>query len=615
MMRRSILMFSASVWAVGCTSQLDRDWKHIDELDERLGTVEPFDGIAAISASTTLSDSAATEQDGVAKVEKLLDLMSTGEPRGIGISEVRRSTIENNLAIQSSLVSPEVAAQQLRAERAKFESTFQASVSQSRTVDPSFYGNGTVDTETDVFTATPGLAVPLRSGGSVTLDWTVATDAYRTPGAPSSDVAESVPGISLQQPLLQGAGFEYNEASIVLAATQRGEASAQTQVAVINQVVQAEIAYWQLHLAWEVLRIDLDLYRTSRELLENQRRLVAARAGSIANVYNFEVAMAASVEAVIGSETNLRQAVRGLKVIMQDPTVSLDGSVALEPTSQPRLVGYTFDQQELVRSAMRNRGEILQLEYEQLGQAVQVMMSENEMLPQLDLNATWNANGNDSGTSIRSANQALFGRDDPDGWSIGVTASVPLGNEAAIANYQAAMLQRLQSIANRRQQEILVTQEVLDAIDALEGGWNSIIASDFQVRAAGRFYDAYQTLFERGEIPSSSLTQALDSLNTARIQKVTAEVDYQIDLANLAQATGCLLGHAAVDWSDDLDRERLADPDRGSPADELRTGSGNALDNGGPTLQEMLDRSKSKSKSEAGRPQPAKAPDSRESDG
>jgi len=613
MMRRSILMFSASVWAVGCTSQLDRDWKHIDELDERLGTVEPFDGIAAISAATTLSDSTATEQDGVAKVEKLLDLMSTGEPRGIGISEVRRSTIENNLAIQSSLVSPEVAAQQLLAERAKFESTFEASVSESRTVNPTFYGNAgePPDTETNVFTATPGLAVPLRSGGAVTLDWTVSTDAFRTAGTPTSDAAQSSPGISLQQPLLQGAGFEYNEASIVLAATQLGEASAQTQVAVINQVVQAEIAYWQLHLAWEVLRIDLDLYRTSRELLENQRRLVEARAGSIANVYNFEVAMAASVEAVIGSETNLRQAVRGLKVIMQDPTVSLDGSVALEPTSRPRLVGYTFDQQVLVRSAMRNRGEILQLEYEQLGQTVQVMMRENEMLPQLNLNAAWNANGIGNGSSIRSANQALFGRDDPDGWSIGVTASVPLGNEAAIANYQAAVLQRLQSIADRRQQEILVTQEVLDAIDGLEGGWNSIIASDFQVRAAGRFYDAYQTLFERGEIPSSSLTQALDSLNTARIQKVTSEVDYQIDLANLAQATGCLLGHAAVDWSDDLDRERLADPDRASPADGVRTGTGNALDNGGPTLQEMLDRSKS----EAGRPQPAKTPGPREIDG
>ncbi|MDG2133700.1 MAG: hypothetical protein P8J88_09450, partial [Phycisphaerales bacterium] len=67
--------------------------------------------------------------------------------------------------------------------------------------------------------------------------------------------------------------------------------------------------------------------------------------------------------------------------------------------------------------------------------------------------------------------------------------------------------------------------------------------------------------------------------------------------------------------SDDLDRERLADPDRASPADGVRTGTGNALDNGGPTLQEMLDRSKSKSKSEAGRPQPAKTPAPRESDG
>ena len=594
MKRRELLTFASLLWAVGCTSRIDREWRQVETIDERLGTIESFDEVGAIAGTSTIPPETEGDRDGVARIESLLDLMSTGDPRGIGISDVRRSTIENNLAIQSSLVPPEVAAEALRAEQAKFESTFQANVSLSRTVDPSFYGNGElVDTETDIFSATPGLAVPLRGGGTVVLDWTVATDSYVVPGDPASEAAQSSPSVSLQQPLLRGAGRDYNEASILLAGTERGEARAEAQIAVVNQVVQADIAYWRLHLAWEVLRIDLDLYRTSRELLENQRRLVAARAGSIANVYNFEVALAASVEAVIGSETNLRQAVRGLKVVMQDPTLSLDGSVALEPTSRPSLVGYEFDEQELVRSALRNRAELLQLEFQRLGDAARVMMRENEMLPQVDLEAAWNVNGNSGGGSIRNANRNLLDRKDPDGWSIGVSVGVPIGNEAAIANYQAAVLRRLQSIADRRQQEILVTQEVLDAVDQLEGGWNSIVTSDFQVRAAKRFYEAYRTLFERGEIPSSSLTQALNALNTARIQKVSAEVDYQIDLANLAQATGCLLGHAAVDWEGDLDREALAAPSRESPLKGLRTGAGDDLDDGGSTLREILDESRS----------------------
>ena len=197
--------------------------------------------------------------------------------------------------------------------------------------------------------------------------------------------------------------------------------------------------------------------------------------------------------------------------------MSLDGSVALRPSSEPKLVGYDFDQQVLVRTALRNRAELLQLEFQQLARSVTVMLRENEMLPQLDLQAAWNANGFASGLSIERANSDLG--NEPDGWAVGLQARVSLGNDAAIANYEAAILQRLQTVADRRQQEILVTQEVLDAIDSLEAGWNSILTAELQVQAATRFYAAYETLFNRGQIPSSNLTQALRSLNAAKTQQ------------------------------------------------------------------------------------------------
>jgi hypothetical protein len=47
---------------------------------------------------------------------------------------------------------------------------------------------------------------------------------------------------------------------------------------------------------------------------------------------------------------------------------------------------------------------------------------------------------------------------------------------------------------------------------------------------------------------TSDLTQALQKLNDATVQKVNAEVNYQIDLAQDPQVSGCLLGHAGVDW-------------------------------------------------------------------
>ena len=76
--------------------------------------------------------------------------------------------------------------------------------------------------------------------------------------------------------------------------------------------------------------------------------------------------------------------------------------------------------------------------------------------------------------SYRRANEDLF--NEPDGWMVGVNLSVPLGNDVAIANLQAALLARLQSIADLRERRITVTAEVLDAIDALETGWDQILA-------------------------------------------------------------------------------------------------------------------------------------------
>lgn len=579
-------ILGALVFSSGCSSTVDSEWNRIDELEQRLGTVQSLESLEGAKARPA-EPRIAGDMAEVDRVEGLLSLMSVGEPRDLTLVEVRRSTLENNLQIQSTLLLPEISDQRLRAERAKFQSTFVASIEQSRVVSPDYGVGPQLDSATTSFTAVPGLEIPLQSGGSVSLDWTLATSEISGPG--SADVASSLPSVRLQQPLLRGAGVEYNEGSIIIAGAELGVARSEAQVEVINQLVRAEVAYWQLHLAWRLLEIDLDLYTTARTLLDEQRRLVAVGAGSIANVYNFETLLANAVDGVVQAEQQVRQAVRAVKVVMQEPAMTLDGSVALRPVSEPRLVGFDFNAQRLVNSALENRGELLQLEFEQLARVVEVSLAKNQTLPQLDLRASWNASGYDRSLSIAAATSNLLdGRDSP-GWSIGAVASIPIGNEIALANYQAAILQRLQTIADRRQQEILVTQEVLDAIDAIEAGWNGILTVELQVRAATRFYQSYQTLFSRGQIPSSNLTQALQTLNAAKIQKVSAEVEYQISLAQLAAATGCLLGHAGVDWTSDLDIDRLERPGE-TPLEGIPAGDGDALEQGRPTLQQMLDR-------------------------
>ena len=66
-----------------------------------------------------------------------------------------------------------------------------------------------------------------------------------------------------------------------------------------------------------------------------------------------------------------------------------------------------------------------------------------------------------------------------------------------------------------------------------------------------------QVLFQRGERTSTDVASAINQFAQARISVASAEAGYQVSLANLAGATGCLLGHSGVEWQSYLDLESL----------------------------------------------------------
>jgi outer membrane protein TolC len=214
---------------------------------------------------------------------------------------------------------------------------------------------------------------------------------------------------------------------------------------------------------------------------------------------------------------------------------------------------YEFDTEALVNTAISNRADLLQKEFLQVEAAVAVLAAKNQLLPNLSLIGGYTFNGFDSsGSSIQNANSQLFNGGftgtPQSGWTVGLSASVPIGNEAAIAAYQSALLSRLKSIANTRQMEITVTADVLNAIDSLRSGWEQILVSRYSVIAAGRNLDAMQTLFKMGERASTDLANAIQLQAVARITSARADMNYQIGLAQLATATGCLLGQSGVEW-------------------------------------------------------------------
>ena len=577
--RIALLMLFTGI--AGCASPLDTDHRDVASIKKQLGTIQNLDQARGLTEGETLESILAAAKlkekqtaDDRLEIEKRLariaELVKPGKTIDFTLQETRRQTLQNNLSIQAVLLDPSIAKQAVRLQQAKFESTFSLSVTQSRTVAPGYNSasQGNPTTETDYFVAVPSVTVPLRSGGDLSIDWTTES-SLNTTNDSSSGLAIIQPSVSITQPILRNAGYDYNESSIVIAKAQEAEAEAATQYSILSTLLAAETAYWTLYQAAETLAVQEDIYNYTKKTLDDTRIQVNAGFGSISSVYNFEVTLSSTVSNLLTAEDNLAMAIRNLKSTMQDPGISLDGSVAITATTKPILRAYEFDTTLLVDAAVRNRADLLELEAEQIAATIEVLAAKNQLLPELDFVGSYTVNGFDSNErSLNSARSNLFDglrTTNPVGFSVGLTASVPLGNEAADANYQSALLSRLQAIASTRQQEITVATEVLNAIDSLEFGWQQILIARFEVAAANRNLEAMKTLFQLGQRTSTDLANAINLLAGARINSVTQDASYQIDLANLANTTGCLLGHAGVEWGDVSRLDLLENPQTLSP--------------------------------------------------
>ena len=567
----------------GCASPLDTDHDDVRTIKEQLGTIRVLGEDRGLTEGATLNsmldDLKKKDRDSKDRIElenrlaRIAELAKTGETTSITLPETRRQTLQNNLSIQAVLLDPAIAKQAVRLQQAKFESTFNLSVTQTRTVGPQFVPSKnnpptTFDSERTQFVAVPSVDVPLRSGGNLSVDWTTTTSLQSTAQGSSSNAIVQ-PGVSITQPILRNAGYDYNESSIVIAQAGEARAEAATQYSILSTLLEAETTYWNLYRAAEILKVQKDIYNYTKKTLDDTRTQVNAGYGSISSVYNFEVTLSTSVSQLLSAEDSLAIAVRSLKSTIQNPEISLDGSAAIVPSTEPILRTFDFDKTLLVDAAVRNRADLLGLEAAQIEATIEVLAAKNQLLPELDFIGSYNLNGFDfAGRSLPTARSDIFDDttvNNPAGFSIGVTASVPLGNEAADANYQSALFSRLQAIANTRQQEITVATEVLNAIDNLEFGWRQILVARYEVAAANRNLEAMKTLFQMGERTSTDLANAINLLALARINSVSQDANYQIDLANLAAATGCLLGHAGVEWRDASRLDLLENPQTLSP--------------------------------------------------
>ena len=498
----------------------------------------------------------------------------------LSVEQARAAALDHNLDLTVSLIAPTIDAERINEEQGRYEALLFAN---ARFVDQDDAVALSTESNQQKFAfVQPGLRVPLRTGGTAEIRAPMSRSRNDNPFATLNPAYTTDLEFSLSHNLLRGAGRRANSLAIRVADYDRQRSEARAKLEIINQLAAVDRAYWRLYASRQALDVRARQFDVAEQQLGRADRRF--RAGTVAEV---EIARAQSGLAdrvrdiiVAQNEVLLRQ--RALKRLMNMPDLDVDSPQHIVTMSDPEPLFYELDGEQLAAEALDSRMELLELELQIAADEAVEAVRRNEALPLLNASFLYRINGlgSEFNDALRVASEGDF-----EDWEIGLNAELPLGNEQRKAAIEQAVLTRLQRLASRDTRRQAVRQEVLDAVDTINSGWQQILAARQAVALNERTLRAEESLFDNGRSTSTDVLDADARLADARLRDIQAVVEYQIAQVDLALATGTLLGASGIEWEplDPRDEFRGRAPARPALVIERGTaGEDGALPGEGP---------------------------------
>ncbi len=459
------------------------------------------------------------------------------------LEDARAAVLENNLDLRIAIVDPLISSESLRAEEAKFELVFRPNIGVRDVNQPTLDTTSANQQKTVNFGA--GVDVPLRTGGRASVDFTQGRSQTNNPFFALNTSYDSAVTFSLSQPLLRNAGRRANTYSIRVAALNLDITQSRTKLEIIRQIAAADRSYWRTYAAARALEVRQKQYEVGLALMDRAKRRVSAGDAAQLEVTRAESGAASQLEQIIQAEKTLRDQQREIKRLLNIKGLEMETRSVITIATDPDPVHFQFDGSALADLGVTNRMEMLELELQLAQDYSAIEFSKNQALPLFTLDFSYSIPGLGAnyGDSIDQITETRFRT-----WQASIRGQIPIGNEAAKAGIQKAILTRLQRLSTKESRALAIRQEVLGAVDAIDAAWQRILAARQSVILAARTLEGEQRQFDAGARTSTDVLDAAARLADEQTSEIRALSDYQIAQVDLAFATGTLLGATKVDW-------------------------------------------------------------------
>ena len=455
----------------------------------------------------------------------------------LSLQEAIMRGLANNLDIRVLSYAPEISREQVMQAAAEF--------------DYVLFGGVTISETDDFFAITGGhddrrgwdIQIGVRQHTVTGADWSLTLDQAWDRNKTGATTTRWEPTLSLavSQPLLRGGWAERNLAALRIARLTRDTSSSAFRQQAEQTITDIITAYWLLVQSRRDVEIQerlLEVSITTLERIQNRMKLDA----TAVQIRQTEAAVEQRRAALINFEKLARDAQDNLGRLLADATFNSLTDAEVIPTDVPTEVEVLINETDQLVTALRFSPLLEQARLAIATADINVMVAENDKLPQLDLAAAGTLAGSDPSLGDASRDLASL---DQISWSLGLSFEYPLGNREREAVHRQRRYERLQAITELQNTTDQVAVVVRERIRAVRTAYREIAIQQAAVTASEAQLQALDdTERIRGALTPEFLQvklSAQDSLALAHRSLIQAIVAYNVAMIEVNRATGTVL--------------------------------------------------------------------------
>jgi outer membrane protein len=437
-----------------------------------------------------------------------------------------------NFTVRIQQFSVLYAAENVMIQQAAFEPTFGFTGGRQVTVTPTNESALGLIPYSSYDSGTLSVTDTVQTGGTITASYQLVRTNYVPAFFLPDPAFGSTASISVAQPLLQGAGTDYNRAAIESAKLGARISNLNFKSTVLTMIYNVETTYYNLLYQRERYKVQQDELRQAQQLLDENT--VKRQTGVLTDldVMNARSGVAAAQNQLILDEQAVHNSEDALLQLLGDREFkSSVGRVDFPFVGEPDV--------SFARSykLARENGPNLAVAQATIDQfKLAALKAKRNTLPELNVNGGLAYN-----SYAASASQSVTGAWSGYNWNAGVTVSVPWGMRANRALYRQAVDNvRSQEVAYDQADQNLVVQ-VRAAIRAVQTSVANERSSAEATKFAEKAYELQKAEFDAGLATSFLVLQAQNSLETARVSELQAKVSLLLAIADLRFLEGSSL--------------------------------------------------------------------------